>query len=247
LSRRRTITWLAEDSAPDSFPDPRRAAMNEPNGLVAAGGDLSPARLLAAYRRGIFPWYGAGEPPLWWSPDPRAVLQPGNFHRSRSLLRTLRSGRFSVSVDQDFEGIIRLCAETRSATGTWLGPDMISAYCELHRLGFAHSVESWYEGKLAGGLYGVSIGRVFFGESMVSLRPDASKVALAGLVGMANQSEIALIDCQIPNEHLMRLGAMLMPRAAFLDTLAVELARAPVRPIQPAPPVPTQIARDEGS
>lgn len=225
----RTLAWIAPDSPPDTFPEPVRA-WRQPNGLLAAGGDLSPARLLAAYRRGIFPWFGAGEPILWWSPDPRAVIVPAEFHCSRRLARTLRTGRFEVSVDQCFGALIRSCASTRAERGTWLTPAMIAAYEELHALGFAHSVETWCDGELAGGVYGIGLGGVFFGESMVSLRPDASKVVLANLV---QDPGIELIDCQVPNEHLARLGSRLMPRAQFLERLAQLTTTPPLHRLVP--------------
>lgn len=233
----RQLCWLAPDSPPDAFPD-ARTALKHPNGLLAAGGDLSPARLLAAYRRGIFPWFNAGEPVLWWCPDPRAVIVPRELHCSRSLRRTLRSGRFQLSIDQAFPRLIRLCADTRAASGTWLGEDMITAYCELHAQGHAHSVEVWHQGELVGGLYGIAIGGIFFGESMVSLQPDASKTALVELAQIAGERHIGLIDCQVPNDHLMRLGARLMPRAQFLRALSRHLATPPLQRLVPEPPHP---------
>lgn len=240
MNLRRKLAWIEPDSAPDSFPDPRRA-WRQPNGLLAAGGDLAPARLLAAYRQGIFPWYSAGEPILWWSPDPRAVLLPEDFHCSRRLGRTLRSGRFAVSVDQCFGRLIRLCASTRAAQGTWLGPAMIEAYEALHALGWAHSIEAWRDGELAGGVYGVALGGVFFGESMVSLQPDASKVALAGLARMATDAGIGMIDCQVPNGHLARLGSRLLPREEFLARLPDLAAAGPAQRLRAMPPQPTEV------
>jgi len=178
----KSITWLSPHDAPESFP-PLEQALEDPAGLLAAGGDLSSERLLAAYRRGIFPWYSPGQPVLWWSPDPRAVLFPEEFRVSRSLAKTLRNGGFSTSVDRDFPAVIDGCAAPRPASpGTWITSEMRSAYLELHRLGHAHSIEIYREGNLAGGLYGVRLGGVFFGESMFSRERDASKTALARLV-----------------------------------------------------------------
>jgi len=178
----KTITWLSPQDAPEWFP-PLEQALDEPAGLLAAGGDLSPARLLAAYQRGIFPWYSPGQPVLWWSPDPRAVLFPAEFRCSRSLSKTLRNGGFGVRIDGNFAAVIDACAAPRPhSLGTWITSEMRNAYVELHRLGYAHSIEAWRAGALAGGLYGVRLGGVFFGESMFSRERDASKVALAHLV-----------------------------------------------------------------
>lgn len=210
--------WLAPGDPPDAFPD-ARLALQEPNGLLAAGGDLSPERLIAAYRRGIFPWFSEGQPILWWCPDPRAILVPAEFHISRSLKRTLRTGTFQVTVNQNFREVIRLCAATREQSGTWLTPEMISAYVELHARGFAHSVEAWSDGQLAGGIYGINLGAVFFGESMVSVEPNGSKIALAQLVLIARQRGIEFIDCQVPNDHLTRLGSRSISRHEFLGWL----------------------------
>lgn len=226
MTGRRQIAWLAPGSPADAFPDPARA-LREPNGLLAAGGDLSPQRLIEAYRRGIFPWFDDEQPILWWCPDPRAVLLPAEFHLSRRLRRRLRSGRHEVSVDQCFERVIRCCAETRMATGTWLTEPMIAAYTELHAMGIAHSVEAWTDGELAGGVYGIGMGNVFFGESMVSLRPDGSKIALASLVALARAHDIHVIDCQIPNEHLQRLGSRCVPRAEFLQWVRLGVQEPP--------------------
>src|SRR5688572_23427847 len=191
------ITWLAPDDAPEAFP-PLERALDEPQGLLAAGGDLSPERLLAAYARGIFPWYSPGQPVLWWSPDPRAVLFPEEFHCSRSLARTLRRGRFQFAIDQNFEGVIDACAAPREhSVGTWITPEMRAAYCGLHRRGFAHSVETYRDGELVGGLYGIRLGGVFFGESMFSRERDASKLALAHLARLAPARGIKVIDCQV--------------------------------------------------
>jgi leucyl/phenylalanyl-tRNA--protein transferase len=211
----KTITWLSPKDPPGWFP-PLDYALDEPPGLLAAGGDLSAARLLAAYRRGIFPWYSPGQPVLWWSPDPRAVLFPAEFHCSRSLARTLRSGVFECALDQNFDAVIDACAAPRAhSAGTWITSDMRAAYCDLHRRGFARSVEAYRSGKLVGGLYGVRLGSVFFGESMFSRERDASKVALAHLVSLAKAESIEVIDCQVASRHLETLGARTIPRHEF--------------------------------
>lgn len=228
------LAWIRPDDPPDAFPDPG-SAFDQPNGLLAAGGDLSPERLLAAYSRGIFPWYSAGEPILWWCPDPRAVLLPRNLHVSRRLARTARSGRFTVSVNQAFGAVIHACATTRAEAATWLTPEMIAAYCRLHELGLAHSVESWSAGRLTGGVYGISLGSIFFGESMVSLVPDGSKIALLKLTTLAVDLGIELIDCQVPNPHLLRLGAVLMPRRDFLAQVSRGTRELPLRRLQAEP------------
>jgi leucyl/phenylalanyl-tRNA--protein transferase len=213
------LRWLAPDDPPDSFP-PLHEALEEPAGLLAGGGDLSPRRLLAAYARGIFPWYAPGQPILWWSPDPREVLFPAEFHRSRSLAKTLRSGRFESSTDRCFEDVIGACSRRDDVRGTWITPEMQQAYCELHRLGHAHSYEVWNgAGELVGGLYGVRIGPVFSGESMFSRESDASKVALAALVQACPALGVRAIDCQMPSPHLRSLGSRGLPRARFAALL----------------------------
>ena len=207
------IRWL--DQYRYEFP-PLEEALTQPNGLLAAGGDLSPERLLAAYRHGVFPWYEEGQPILWWSPDPRAVLFPDRFHEGRSLSKARRRNQFHFSVDTAFSQVIRRCAGKRPRqSGTWITADMQQAYCELHALGHAHSVECWQHNELVGGLYGIAIGRVFFGESMFSLRPDASKLALAYLVNGLRAWNFALIDCQQESMHLSRLGAESVTRSLF--------------------------------
>lgn len=223
------IAFLHPDDPPDHFPDPAGAA-TEPDGLLAVGGDLTPARLLAAYRRGIFPWYEAGQPILWWSPDPRAVLLPGELHVSRSLRRTLRSDRYRVSIDLAFGAVIDACASTRAETGTWITEEMRAAYLQLHQLGHAHAIETWLGSELVGGLYGVSLGGVFFGESMFSLETDASKVALVRLVRLAEPRGIRLIDCQVATGHMASLGSHLMPRREFLQAVRM-LAGGPDEPL----------------
>jgi leucyl/phenylalanyl-tRNA---protein transferase len=187
-------------------------------GLVAVGGDLRPGRLLAAYRQGIFPWYGEGEPVCWWSPDPRAVFELDGLHISRRLRRTLRSGRFEVTVDRDFAGVIRGCAD-RPGEGTWITLEMVAAYEELHRLGHAHSVEAWHAGQLAGGVYGVAVGGLFAGESMFTRVRDASKVALAHLVERLRERGFRLFDIQFLTDHTERLGAVEIPRKEYLHRL----------------------------
>jgi leucyl/phenylalanyl-tRNA---protein transferase len=220
------IPWL-EKGAP--FP-PLRSALKEPNGLLAAGGELSPDRLLAGYRQGIFPWFSEGDPILWWSPDPRMVLFPSELKVSRSFGKTLRNLRYEVRFDSAFGRVVDGCAAPRRGEpGTWIGEGMIEAYLELHRLGYAHSVETWIGGELAGGLYGVALGRVFFGESMFSRARDASKIALAALVAHLRSAEFGLIDCQMHTRHLETLGAREIPRARF-SRLLEELIHYPRSP-----------------
>ncbi|MCU0591082.1 MAG: leucyl/phenylalanyl-tRNA--protein transferase [Desulfobacterales bacterium] len=209
------------------FPPPRLAT---PEGLLAVGGDLSQERLLLAYRQGIFPWYSDDEPILWWSPDPRLVLYPREFHRSRSLEKVIRRGEFRVTTDRAFETVIRECAAVRTAgkEGTWIVPDMIRAYCDLHRMGVAHSVEAWSGQRLAGGLYGVSLGSGFFGESMFTRETNASKVALAALTAYLTAEGFDLIDCQVTTGHLQRMGAREVPRDRYLKELG-RCLKAPTR------------------
>ena len=230
----KTVTWLSPHDAPEWFP-PLEQALDEPQGLLAAGGDLSPARLLAAYQRGIFPWYSPGQPVLWWSPDPRAVIFPEEFNCSRSLAKTIRNGGFDVVIDRDFGAIMDACAAPRThAPGTWITSEMRSAYLRLHRLGQAHSFETWRNGQLAGGLYGVRLGGVFFGESMFSRERDASKVALAHLVAVCLRNSIAVIDCQLPSPHLESLGSRTIPRLQFQALLREHISLKPA-PLHPAP------------
>ena len=214
---------------PDSFPDPRHA-LAEPNGLLAFGGDLSPQRLIAAYTRGIFPWYSEGNPLLWWSPDPRCVFATDAVHRSRSLTKFMRKSAWQWSVDRAFEDVMRACAAPRAdQQGTWITPDMLTAYTRLHRLGYAHSLEVWDGDALVGGLYGVAVGRMFSAESMFSRRTNASKVALHALAQVLRERGFPLIDAQVPNPHLLRMGAHAMPRAHFLARLARLTAEPPVQ------------------
>lgn len=206
-----------------AFPDPGQA---EPDGLLAVGGDLRPERLLAAYSQGIFPWYGEGLPILWHSPHPRTVLPLASLHVSKSLAKVLRRGRYRVRLDGDFAGVIERCARAprRGQDGTWITADMRRAYCELHELGYAHCAEAWWQGRLVGGLYGVSLGNAFFGESMFSERPDASKVALVALARQLSAWGFDWIDCQVHTPHLARLGAEPWSRPRFLEALRRALA-----------------------
>ncbi len=214
-----SIVWLSDDDTV-GFP-PVTRALTEPDGLLAVGGNLSPRRLIAAYEHGAFPWYAEGQPVLWWSPDPRAVLFPADLRISKSLRKRIRNAGIKTRVDTAFASVIEECSAPRaSGDGTWLTPEMIAAYTQLHELGFAHSVESWLDGELVGGLYGVSLGRVFFGESMFSREPDASKIALVELIDQARARGIVLIDCQIESPHLQSLGSKSIPRTEFTALLS---------------------------
>lgn len=224
------IPWLSHSTP---FP-PVEQALAEPNGLLAAGGDLSLSRLREAYRQGIFPWFNPGEPILWWSPHPRMVLFPQEFRISRSLKKKLARADYEVRVDTAFTQVMRACAEPRDeGGGTWIGEPMIAAYGELHEAGYAHSFEIWMDGasgkELAGGLYGVALGRAFFGESMFARKTDASKIALAHLVAYLQQHEFGIIDCQMKTAHLASLGAREIPRQEFSRHLA-ELTPLPHQP-----------------
>ena len=212
------LTWLKRNEL--VFP-PLSKAMREPNGLLAAGGDLSPERLIQAYRHGCFPWFEEGQPILWWSPDPRTVLLPAEVHVSRSLRKVLRQGRFRVTFDRDFAAVIAECAGPRNYTdGTWITDDMQRAYLALHEQGHAHSVEVWDGDALVGGLYGLAMGRLFFGESMFSRADNASKVGFVTLVEHLQQAGFVLIDCQMPTDHLHSLGAQSIPREVFAGYLS---------------------------
>lgn len=219
------LPWL---TAAHEFP-PLATALSEPNGLLAVGGDLAPERLLAAYRRGIFPWYSPGEPILWWSPDPRMVLFPAEFKVSRSLGRTLRRGGYEVRLDMAFAQVIAACAQTprRGQHGTWIVPEMQAAYRRLHELGLAHSVETWVDGELVGGLYGIALGRMFYGESMFSWRSDASKIAVAHLARYLERLGFGMVDCQMHTAHLASLGAREIPRDDFIARLDALVAAGP--------------------
>ncbi len=214
-----TIYLLSDDL---SFPQPELAGKD---GLLAVGGDLSKERLLLAYHNGIFPWFSDDEPIIWWSPDPRLVLYPDELKISGSLKKTIKKNIFNITMDTAFEEVINACAEvrTRQKKETWIIDGMIKAYCELHKSGFAHSVEVWHQGKLAGGLYGVSLGRCFFGESMFTLVRDASKVAIVYLVEFLKSLSISLIDCQVTTDHMIRFGAREIDRDRFLKELKVSL------------------------
>ncbi|MBP7189450.1 MAG: leucyl/phenylalanyl-tRNA--protein transferase [Thiopseudomonas sp.] len=215
------ITWLNRASL--KFP-PLHKALREPNGLLAAGGDLSAARLVAAYRHGCFPWYQDGQPLLWWSPDPRTVLLPNNLHISRSLRKVLRSDLFSVTFDRNFTDVIHACSEPRKdEDGTWITSEMQAAYFALHAQGHAHSVEVWQQDQLVGGLYGIAIGQLFFGESMFSRTSNASKVGFVTLVSALKAAGFVLIDCQMPTAHLISLGAESIRRSEFSEYLTQHL------------------------
>jgi leucyl/phenylalanyl-tRNA--protein transferase len=220
-TRRRRLIWLDPAGDPTAFPN-LESAQEEPPGLIAAGGDLSPERLEAAYRRGIFPWYSDGQPILWWSPDPRMLLFPREFHRSRSLAKRERHGGFDLRFDSDFDAVVGACAAPRGSEGggTWITVEMRAAYLEMYRRGLAHSVEIWRRDQLVGGLYGVQLGACFFGESMFSRETDASKLALSALVRHCLAVGIALVDCQMETGHLASLGARPVARAGFQALLA---------------------------
>ncbi len=226
------IPWLRTAAFPSID-----TALDDPNGLLAAGGDLSAERLLAAYSRGIFPWYSTGQPILWWSPDPRMVLFTAEFRAPRSLRKLVAQQRFDIRVDSAFRRVIESCAEPRDEErGTWITPAMVDAYSELHRRGYAHSVEAWQGDALVGGLYGVAIGRMFFGESMFTRAPNASKVALVHLIDLLDRRAMPMIDCQQETEHLARFGARPIPRAEFAERLAPLVnSTQPVEPWSQAP------------
>jgi leucyl/phenylalanyl-tRNA--protein transferase len=213
------LAWLAPG---DPFP-PTSQALDDPAGLLAAGADLSANTLLRAYRRGIFPWYSNGQPILWWTPEPRLVLFPERFHASRRLLRSLRQPHWQFSLNTAFERVIEACAETprRGQGGTWITAEMHDAYCQLHRLGHAHSLEVWHGNDMVGGIYGVRVGRAFFGESMFSHARDASKAAMAMLCRVHDTLQMDLLDCQVESAHLLSLGAEILPRREFEQQLAV--------------------------
>jgi leucyl/phenylalanyl-tRNA---protein transferase len=229
-----SLPWLSDD---DPLP-PVDGALRRPNGLLAAGGGLSVRRLVDAYSRGCFPWFSEGEPVLWWSPDPRMVLVPAELHVPKSLARRMRRGDVTVTADFAFADVIAACAEPRDdQAGTWITDEMVAAYLALHTAGHAHSIEAWQDGLLVGGLYGVALGRAFFGESMFTRVPDASKIALVTLVAQLQRWEFGMIDCQMKTQHLARFGAREIPRAAFLRQLDVLVA-------QDAPPAPWQLVPD---
>lgn len=211
------LTWLERSSL--NFP-PLKQALREPNGLLAAGGDLSVQRLIAAYRHGCFPWFEQGQPILWWSPDPRTVLIPEQLHISRSLRKVLRSDQFSVTFDRNFAQVIHACAQPREQQhGTWITDSIQNAYISLHQHGIAHSVEVWHGDELVGGLYGIAMGQLFFGESMFSRMSNASKAGFVTLVKHLSAAGFVLIDCQMPTEHLLNFGAQSIARTDFSDYL----------------------------
>lgn len=232
------VTWLNPDDPPDAFPDVEMA-LREPDGLLAAGGDLSSARLLVAYRAGIFPWYEEGQPILWWSPDPRCILRPSEFHVSRRLAQQMRKSPMTVQFNRRFNDVVEACAGPRRyQRGTWITGAMRAAYAALHEQGWAHSIEIHDGSRLAGGLYGLCIGRVFFGESMFSAEANTSKMAMAGLAAEMLERDMPLIDCQVVSHHLTTLGATVIPRRAF--TAILEDACNPARPWKdwPGEPIP---------
>ena len=212
------MIWRLHPDCPELFPDPEEA---DPEGLLAVGGDLSVRRLLAAYRRGIFPWYGEGQPLLWWSPDPRCVIVPERFRIPHTVRKEVRKCGFSATIDRAFREVMLRCASTPrpDQDGTWIMPEMVDAYVRLHELGHAHSVEAWDGGELVGGLYGVALGRAFFGESMFHLRPHASKLALVRLMEWLETRGCRLVDCQMATNHIMRYGAECIRRHVFLQLL----------------------------
>ncbi len=213
------VAWLSPTDPPQVFPD-IGLALREPDGLLAAGGDLSSERLLSAYSAGIFPWYDEGQPILWWSPDPRCILRPDEIHVSKRLAQYVRGSKLVLRFNRAFAEVIQCCAgERKSHQGTWITSDMVEAYERLHDEGWAHSIEVWDNSTLVGGLYGICIGRVFFGESMFSRRDNASKFALLGLCKILSRKAFDLIDCQVVSQHLETLGARLMPRAEFTEIL----------------------------
>ena len=220
---------LLDPDAPASFPDPRQA-LTEPNGLLAFGGDLSPTRLLAAYGKGIFPWFSDGEPILWWSPDPRCVLHTQDLRMNRSLRRQLADKHWHLTLDHAFDAVVRGCAAPRrDASGTWIVPAMVDAYNRLYHLGHAHSIEVWEDGQLIGGIYGIALGQLFCGESMFSRRSGASKLALVALARLLHSWDFPLIDTQVANAHTLSLGAVEIPRAQYLQDVAT-LRRQPGQP-----------------
>lgn len=219
------------------FP-PAAMALEEPNGLLAVGGDLNPERILAGYQQGIFPWYDRGFPILWWAPDPRAIIPTDGLHVPRRLGRELRRHPFRLTLDQDFAGVLRGCSEPRAESeGTWIHPEMITAYQQLHERGYAHSIEVWQGTALVGGLYGVCLGEVFFGESMFCRRTGASKIALVALVRQLARWGFPLLDCQLPNPHLERFGCIEIPRTEFQEVLSRRAELAPAT-------APWQLDRD---
>ena len=234
------VVWLTAADGPETFP-PVEDALREPDGLLAAGGDLSTARILAAYRQGIFPWYDDGQPLLWWSPDPRCVFRPGDLHISRRLRRDLRRSHCELRINTAFAEVIRACAgPRRHQRGTWITNDMRAAYERLHAEGWAHSIEVWEGDELVGGLYGLVIGRVLFGESMFSRKSNASKMALLLVDRLLSSGALGVLDCQVQSSHLLSLGAVMIPRADFVERIN-ELCDPP-GPFAGWPGTPLQVA-----
>ena len=222
------ITWISASDPPESFPDVERA-FDVPDGLLAAGGDLSESRILYAYAHGIFPWFSEGQPILWWSPDPRCVIVPGNLRIGRRLARHLRNGPFEITCNRQFADVVARCAGRRPGQdGTWITPDMQSAYRRLHDEGWAHSVEVWSGDRLVGGLYGLAIGRIFFGESMFSADANASKAAMVAVCRQLVDHGFELLDCQVQSPHLLSMGAELLPRARFVHCVREACAGMPL-------------------
>ena len=225
------ISWISADDPPDSFPDIEHA-FDVPDGLLAAGGDLSTARLLYAYSHGIFPWYSDGQPILWWSPNPRCVIYPDRLHVSRRLKRSLRNSEVEVSFNQAFDAVVDACAEDRPGQeGTWITAEMRDAYLRLYEGSWAHSTEIWHGERLVGGLYGLAIGKVFFGESMFSRSSDASKIALIHLMARLKKGGFVLLDSQFSNTHLEQFGVMEIPREMFRQKLETALATKASMPV----------------
>lgn len=236
-----SIKWISRDDPPQAFPD-IGSALSAPNGLLAAGGDLSVDRLLYAYRHCIFPWFDSGQPILWWSPDPRCVMVPQAFHVARRLRRSLRKSAMVLTFNRAFGEVITACGRRPQSAlhGTWITPAMVDAYTELHRRGWAHSVETWYDDRLVGGVYGLAIGEVFFGESMFSQETDASKLALLALCRRISEHGFRLLDCQVASPHLQSLGARLMRRKEFAAVIETACASGTRFLHWPADPVPAR-------
>lgn len=234
------VVWLATDDAPDAFP-PVANALREPDGLLAVGGDLTTPRLLAAYRQGIFPWYDEGQPLLWWSPNPRCVFERGDLHVSRRLRKDIRRSALEIRINTAFATVMQACAgPRRHQTGTWITRDMLVAFERLNQEGWAHSIEVWRKDTLVGGLYGLAIGKAFFGESMFSKESNASKLALLTIDQLLENGSLGILDCQVRSSHLLSLGATTMPRAAFVERLD-ELCEPPDR-FCSWPQTPLQVA-----
>jgi leucyl/phenylalanyl-tRNA--protein transferase len=234
------IAWISSDDPPDAFPE-INAAFETPDGLLAAGGDLSSERLLYAYRHGIFPWFDDGQPILWWSPNPRCVLYTNDLRLSRRTLRSLRKSDFMIKVNTAFSDVVANCAAQREGQdGTWINDDMAAAYQDLHEHHWAHSIEVWSNNRLVGGLYGIAIDKVFFGESMFSRESNASKAAMFALCKMLRKSNVEMLDCQVESPHLMSLGASLVPRSQFASSL--QTACTDYVPLDSWPSEPVKIA-----